>query len=709
MLSGVFERNAYKPGDYVCIHGKITNSKITDYGVGYYLHNGFYVTASEVNSEVSLGDTVMVKGKIKELKSPANDGQFDQKLYYQSIGIFYKVAANDISLVTSSGKYSRIVNYVNRRMKESFDSIAIDTDSGVLKAVVLGDKTDMDKDYYSLYQRNGIAHLLAISGLHVSFVGMALYRLMRKAGVTCIMAFGISCVFLAFYGMLTGNGVSARRAVIMCVVSMGAEVAGRMYDTLSALSLAAVILVTDNPYAVFNSGFLLSFFAILGICIMIPPVTGMLKPLLDKWCDNVYFDTPPAIKLSRKAVRWLAMALAQSAGISLFTLPVILYSFYEIPVLGVLLNVVVIPLMSVVLFTGIAGGVIALFNCQTAVFIIGSAHYILKFFQSLCSFTDKLPFNRWSVGQPQPWQIVLYYIVLVAGIYVIKGLKRKRFTGTCIWLCVLVCVIGYKQKHEFQAHMIDVGQGDGIYVSAEGLNMLYDGGSTDVSEVGRYRIYPFLKSHGITKLDYIFVSHTDKDHVSGILELIKMGDSSLKINTLVMPLAEGINEDDNYKMLCDSARDNGIRIVYADAGDFNISKENLYISCVSPHKNGKYSDINSASAVYRVEYKNFSMLMTGDMTQESEKQMADSDVRHVNCLKVAHHGSKTSSGSEFIEKLNPDIALISCGRDNKFGHPASKTIETLERSGCDIYGTDISGQISIYYDKNRYVLKTKYK
>ena len=165
MLSGLFERNVYKPGDYVCIQGKIINSKITDYGVGYYLHNGFYVTASEVNSEVSLGDTVMVKGKIKELKAPANDGQFNQKLYYQSIGIFYKVSANDISLVTSSGKYSRIVNYVNRRMKESFDSIAEDTDSGVLKAVVLGDKTDMDKDYYSLYQRNGIAHLLAISGV----------------------------------------------------------------------------------------------------------------------------------------------------------------------------------------------------------------------------------------------------------------------------------------------------------------------------------------------------------------------------------------------------------------------------------------------------------------------------------------------------------------------------------------------------------------
>lgn len=704
--SGVIKNDIYKDGDYICVTGKIKSVNATEYGTDYFLDNGFYVTSSKLYRDVSNGDTVMVKGNIKDFKLPRNDGQFDQKAYYQSIGYFYKISAKDISLISPKKTHMKIVNKVRDKIAESFEETASQGDSGVLKAIVLGDKQDMDSEYYALYQRNGIAHILAISGLHVSFVGLALYRLLRKSGVSCVMAFGVLSAFLCFYALLTGNGVSARRAVIMCVVNTGAEIVGRMYDALSALSLAAVILITENPFVIYNSGFLLSFSAILGICILVTKVTEILKPPVDKWSGNVYFDTPVVIKYGKKMAGNVIMSFAQSFSISVFMLPVVLYSFYETPVLGVFLNVLVIPLMSIVLFSGIAGGIIAVFSAAAGSFFIGSTHYILLFYQMLCNITDKIPFNVWTVGKPDIWQIALYYVCLILGMHVVCRIKNKK-AGMFILLSLVMCVISYRRSCDVQIDMIDVGQGDCIYVSSSGINMLFDGGSTDISQVGKYRIQPFLKSRGVKQLDYVFVSHTDKDHISGIIELIE-DKSSVAIKTIVMQDYEPAKTEENYIRICELAKERGIRIAYASNEKFNITRDELNIKCVSPCKNAEYGDINAASAVYVLQYKEFKMLMTGDMTMESEEHIDPESIGKITCLKVAHHGSKTSGGKEFISELSPDAAIISCGIKNRFGHPSPQTLDNLSNSGCIIYETDICGQISICYNKNKYSIKTKF-
>ncbi len=710
MAAGFFEKNEFSAGDSVKVYGRVTRLKQTDYGVSIYLDSGYLVNVSESDGTISVGDMINADGVVKDMQEVRNDGQFNQKLYYRSIGIFYKVSAKNLSVVSKANAYTRFVNAVRDRLEDNFDAIADEQDSSVLKAIVLGDKTGLDSDYYSLYQRNGIAHLLAISGLHISFVGLALYKLLRKMGVTCVISFGAAAVFLTFYGTLTGNGVSARRAIIMCVVSMGAEVAGRLYDTLSSLSLAAILIVCDNPYAIVNSGFLLSFSAILGICIVVPPFNLLIKPHLDKWCDNVYFDTKKSVILFRKTVSAFLLSLAGSAAISLFTLPVILYSYYEIPLFGVILNVFVIPLMSVVLFAGIAGGVTAVFSSFAGTFLMGSVHYILKFYELLCSITDSIPFNRLCLGQPALWQIAAYYVLLLTGLYIIRN-SKKNLVFAAAALCAAVFAVSFRKSYEFQAHMIDVGQGDGIYVSAGGLNMLFDGGSTDISQVGKYRIYTFLKSHGVARLDYIFVSHTDKDHINGISELISMNGTTFVTDTLVLPYYKDAGSDENYAALRQAAEDKGIRVIYASAGNMDIASGDFSVTCISPYKNAAYSDINASSAVYLMEYKDFDMLLTGDMTQESEEKLMESgyraDLKKTDCLKVAHHGSKTSSSSEFVNMISPKIALISCGIDNSYGHPASVTLDTLESVGCAVYETDRCGQISIYYEKAKLTVKTK--
>ena len=210
---------------------------------------------------------------------------------------------------------------------------------------------------------------------------MAIYRWLRKRGVSFILSFGMAVSFLVIYALLTGNGLSARRAIIMCVVKMGAEVLGKMYDALSALSLAAIVLITENPFVVVNAGFLLSFSAILGISLVVSPLSDIVSLRIDGWVDNIYFNTPVLIKLIKRAVRWGVLSLVSSLGISMFMLPVILYYYFEVPVFSVILNIFVLPLMSVILFAGITGGMLALLCMPVGTFFMGSVHYILKFYQ----------------------------------------------------------------------------------------------------------------------------------------------------------------------------------------------------------------------------------------------------------------------------------------------------------------------------------------
>ncbi|MDY5805958.1 MAG: DNA internalization-related competence protein ComEC/Rec2 [Lachnospira sp.] len=704
---GVFENTPYIPDSFVNITGEVTAVKNMEYGVGYYLNNGIYVI-SDSGSEISVGDKLSVSGVVKEFQEPRNDGQFNQKLYYRSIGIKCQVKAKEISVISCSNLLSDNISQIKDNISDTFDKIAQGEDSAVLKAVILGDKSSMDKDYYSLYQRNGIAHLLAISGLHVSFVGMAIYRWLRKRGVSFILSFGMAVSFLVIYALLTGNGLSARRAIIMCVVKMGAEVLGKMYDALSALSLAAIVLITENPFVVVNAGFLLSFSAILGISLVVSPLSNIVSLRIDGWVDNIYFDTPVLIKLIKRAVRWGALSLVSSLGISIFMLPVILYYYFEVPVFSVILNIFVLPLMSVILFAGITGGMLALLCMPVGTFFMGSVHYILKFYQLLCTLTDSLPFNRWVAGRPEIWQIILYYIILLCAVYMAKRChNRIKVLGTGIFLLVLTMSV--KNPYDFQVHMIDVGQGDSIYISTDNLNMLFDGGSSDIKQPGKYRIYPFLKCKGVSRLDYVFISHSDSDHINGIIELIEMQDSSFRIKTVVMPDISFKLKDENYKELVEKAKQAGVKVLYANAGNICLNNNKLNISCLSPEMNETYSDINSSSAVYMVEYDGHRVILTGDMTKETEKKIMKTGIGKTDILKVAHHGSKTSSMKEFISKLSPDMAIISCGINNRYGHPDSETLEVLKDTGCNVFETDLSGQISIFYNKKTWVIKTKIK
>lgn len=713
--------------------GIIESVKQTEFGVNYQLSNctiqiqdgscenkNVLVHSNDIKTHYRIGDTICVKGGLRSFPNPRNDGEFNQNLYYKSIGVWYKIAAEHVKVIKESSGITKYQNQIKDSLDNHLHSISTQEDYGIMEAILLGDKSSLSQDIYQLFQKNGIAHIIAISGLHVSFLGMAIYKLLKKCGFGFLTCFTISLLFLAIYAALTGNGISARRAVFMCVLQMGASILGRTYDTLSALALSAMIFLTENKYICFHSGFLMSFLAILGILFVVPSLNALIIPVINKKIEKIEQKNQRLSYYIASFLCFITKAFIGSLGINLFMLPIISYYYFEIPLYGVFLNIIVIPFMSLLLFCGVAALAISYICMPAGAFLMGTVHYILKGYIVLCEFTEKLPFSQVQTQRPEIAQIVWFYIciglmVLIVRIFqsqrLIKKLQKIKFSHlkykintlknctALFFFVVAIIVLFYKEKTPFTVDMIDVGQGDCILIRKEDVNMLFDGGSSDISKVGEKRIYPLLRSYGVNKIDYIFISHSDSDHVNGIIELMDLTDNTFAIQNIVLPdiiSQNTITPDDSYMNIIKKAKEKGIHILYASDGWGMRFPCGIDISCLHPSQGYLYESSNDYSAVYCVTYKEFSILMTGDVEKKGEQHiLREHQLNKTMVLKTAHHGSASSSNKEFLENIQPQIAIISCGINNRYGHPSSETIEHLKQCGAEVYITAKTGQIKI--------------
>lgn len=542
----------------IVITGQISQVSVKDYGVVFMMCDcsvpeveveglkllvtvyGDVLSDRAAASRFEVGDVLKVTGTITEIEGPGNDGEFDAKGYYGSLGIFYRVTVDNIVQVE---KVKGIRAYINK-LKDGFDkvylSVSDETEAGILKAVVLGDKDSLDDKVYELYRDNGIAHILAISGLHISFIGMMIYKLFKRFLSGYVVPFSASMTVLVLYSVMTGNSVSAKRAVIMCVISMGADVLGRTYDVLSALSLSVLLLVFENVFIIYNSGFQLSFGAIIGIAVVYPAFAKLFVEPLDKWADRLDRKRQVVKRQMLKSVVIFMGNIFSSVSVSLVTLPIIMYQYYQVPVYSIFLNIIVIPLMSLVLLCALIVAVVGCFSLPLATFFMGTVHYILKLYTMLCSAFESIPGNIWVTGKSEFQDCVMFYILL--GLFValvsfskVKNVEKKsdKKSKKGSFIQVYVAIVGIaiivlipEKEDGLTIRMIDVGQGECIYVQYQNETYLFDGGSTDLTAVGERRIFPCLRSHGVTDVDYVFISHADTDHISGLLELLDMQDST---------------------------------------------------------------------------------------------------------------------------------------------------------------------------------------
>lgn len=262
----------------------------------------------------------------------------------------------------------------------------------------------------------------------------------------------------------------------------------------------------------------------------------------------------------------------------------------------------------------------------------------------------------------------------------------------CALLAAVLVSVLVRPQERAEINVLDVGQGDGIYLcTSDGTNVFIDGGSSDVSDVGTYRILPFLKYRGVKKIDYWFVSHSDADHVSGLKEVLLSG---YPVGCLV--LASAACGEEKTDALAELAETCGCEVVYMQENDALVT-DAAELRCIYPAKDAASADVNELSLVLRYADAGYTAIFTGDISAEAERALVEQEVGRVDFYKAAHHGSKYANSEAFLQALRPAVAVISCGENNRYGHPGEEAVAHMREAGAKVYLTMEGGRIRVRY------------
>lgn len=654
------------------------------------------------------GSLVQIEGNFSYFSQADNPGEFDAKKYYKTLGIGGMLKQTQI--VAASSGYSlwkEALLKLRAYFKENLYQALPSKEASVLAAMLLGEKAGIDSDTKALYQRNGIAHILSISGLHISILGILFYKMLRRGGCPIFMAALAGACLLVSYGVMTGLGISAVRAIGMYLIRMLGECLGRSYDMLTALSLMGILMLLRHPAYLYHSGFLLSFGAVMGVGMVLPVMS------LEQDEDRVEGKEKEGAQKRRKARRKRKSLYRKGiegfrAGMAILavTLPVQLYYYYELPLYAQLLNLFVIPAMSFVMGLGF------LVMAFPKIPFLGRAEsLLLGSYEFLCNLIERLPGHRLITGRPAGWQIAGYYIFLGIWFILKQRMGRKgnshgngqemegirKLLAVAAVFCAVFLLLG-KFPQSTRITFLDVGQGDCIVVSTKaGEHYLFDCGSTTKKEVGSRILIPYLKYSGISRLSGVIISHPDKDHISGILELLEEGrEEGISVDCVVLPGISPERRNTELGEILNAAE--GITVKYLSKGD-SFQSGKVEISCLHPEKNSALQDSNAYSGCFLIREGDFSLLLTGDVEGEGEIELKEElnsrGIHSLSVLKTAHHGSRFSTTEAFLEDIRPGLAVISCGRENSYGHPAPETLKRLTDKGWQLLSTMEGGALTM--------------
>lgn len=678
-------------------------------------------------SDIIIGRKIAVDADMSRPSSATNPGAFDAKSYYANKGI-YLIGKNVVYRDKERGRITlgHVLYNVRTTASKVVEGAFSREDASVVQAMLLGEKSGLDKDTKRLFQINGIAHILAISGVHIAIIGMSLFKLLRRILGSYVSSGILAISVVIMYGIMTGLASSTFRAVIMMIISVVGKMRGRSSDMLTSAGVALVIQALVDPYIILDAGFRLSFGAVAGM--------GIYGPLIRQ------------IMVRGGS---LADTVAVNIAVTFATTPLVVYYFYQFPAYSIMLNIVIVPLVSFILFLSIGVIAVGMFHMGAACMAAKPVEMILGFYRWACRVMAAVPGSNVNVGHISPAMMAVFYICVYVVLKILSdcavsmrrlradadeeqsGANRRpeQFRETLmlcagklfVAACLAVSCMIFEEvslDRDSKVVFIDVGQGDGILIHTNmGTNVLIDGGSSDKKQVGEYVIAPVLKYYGAAHLDYVFVTHGDNDHISGIKYLLETSDTGVVIDNLVLPRFGSQEELEEIKQL---AKERGVCVLYMGKGQMmseipreawnknretvtetlnnkeNSSKfdDKLILSFLHPGEKTDINDINELSAVVKVELGGVSFLFTGDLGSDGERELlaGGADVS-ADVLKVGHHGSRYSSTADFLSAVSPEVAVISAGEENSYGHPHAEAVDRINDAGADVYCTINTGAI----------------
>ena len=690
-------------------------------------------------TSLQIGSVVRFRGKCSFPEPPGNPGQFDFRQYYACRRIYVQallLLGTSPEVLAPGGGAGEFLCALRESLMEQLAGTMSPEGAGLAGALLLGDRSLLGTEIRANLQAASVYHVISISGMHIMLMGQMVYRFLSDlllrvfallrpdfrrrhgsglrrgaaaaAALTAAAVMGLYCIF-------AGSPVSALRAYIMFAVSLGAGVSGRSYDSLSALSLAGILLLAGNPGWLFWSGYQLSAGAVLSMAVLYPRLTGLVP-------EAFWKEGSPRKQILEKLLQAVFVWLAVTLGM----LPLTAWYFYEIPLLGLPVNLCVVPFLGAAMAAGAAGMTAGAFWLPAGRVVLLPLDTAARLLVFLAEKIRHLSWGTWVCGQPELWQAVIWYAALGAACFILyrteNGTDRQEkrcLPGKMSALAFLAAgcfFLFLRIPDPFSLTVLDVGQGDSLVLSVSNGRpfareevFLSDGGSSDVREAGAYRIMPYLSQRGIRRVEGIFVSHADEDHINGLEELllaVSRKETSLRVGRLLIPA--WMREDPAAERLLLLAAQADVPVVSLTAGDsvrLTGGREETEIRVLHPLPGGAAQSGNAGSLVLHVRYGRFSALLTGDLEGEGEQELLR-DLPDTDCLKVAHHGSEFSTGERFLDRNAPETALISCGAGNRYGHPHARLLDRLRKRGIDVYRTDTQGALTVISDGRRYTIRT---
>lgn len=720
---------AYQPMEYqsgeICVKCSVTQIKMGISQVQVFSGDTLVMVQSDkMPQNLRVGHHILIKGKYQKVKGAKNPGEFDSYLYYKAMNIRRVVMAGEIQILAQKPNVMQAVYAIRQGGNTAIQKIFAGKTVGFLQAALFGDKMDLDTDLGENFRYMGVSHLLAISGLHVSILGLSLYHVLRKKlGLGFLSSGMLSGMSLWFYAVLVGNGVSVMRASIMLFLVFVADMLGRSYDMLCAASVSAFVILVYAPFQLFHAGFLLSYGAIFSICAF-------------DICVSKFFN----LQKNRKRFKYLTSLLV-TCSIFFFTLPLVLYFNFGYSPYSLLFNLLFVPMMGFALYSGLSAIFLSFVHIGAAKVVGIPADAIISFMDRVTSWARTWPHSFVIIGRPALWQIALYYLgwaVLLFAAFRLKNPYRRR-KGVILLLVGGICLIGCLRPVSFHTkiYFLDVGQGDGILIQTKTENILIDFGSSSKRNVGERILMPALLSLGIRRVHHVFLTHKDMDHVNGAARLLETAmievdniylsdfmradvfegmdgaQFEIRMNQSNLEKYGNVSNTVNRKELGDFWYSSGnlkntlekhrekIRIISAG---FHLDLGDSSLYCLSPHPKRRYSNANEASLVLVFLQDAFCAMFMGDAGKEVEQYILQDykeELKHIEVLKLGHHGSATASSLEFLSTIHPKYAIISYGENNRYNHPHQEVVNALDTLGLQRLETPYHGAIVIQSDGKR--------
>lgn len=621
---------------------------------------------SKDNPEYVFGDIIRVVGAIQKPEKAKFDGALDSEIFLRSDGITGTVFAGKTFITRM---YSDITLYDRMRalrytIADIIDSYATGEGKELLKGIATGDTSGFSDEMSYAFIDSGISHITAVSGMNVTMLVAFVMFLFSFTGLPRKIRTAVSIIAVMIYVVITGLSPSVVRASVMIILALTASLFDRQEDVITSTVLAASVILCANPYSIFDAGFQLSFSSVIGIRLLAPYVNSLFRKFLPDFMADVAGVT----------------LCAQIA-----TLPVVVYIFNRISLVSMLTNIVVVPVIEI-LFIGTFGMILAgIIFPQLAVVIAAVLNLLADAVIIVAKGFASFSFATVTVKTPDLILIFTYLFVLCI-IYL--SLKNKRFyklpSAAAGILIALSIVFNCIPSGTFEITFVNVGQGDCIYISCPtGENFLVDTGTNEYDAVS------FLRHNGITHLDKVFVTHIDADH-SGGLESVLAG---ANVDEVVLPKIAHTET----VLFGKSIADTNVRYVdYTDEFIFDDCK----IDVLWPGIALLEDDIkNNNSIVLNINYKDNNFLLMSDVEMPAEEMIINENVLDADVIKVGHHGSDKSTSDKLLEWAVPEYAVISVG-ENSYGHPTEDVLLRLEEHGCNVFRTNINGNVTFVVDKD---------